>query len=97
MREYQIAFFTVDWNYELVESTLHGLKRFVDDHENVRLRVFDCFGKDQDNEKSQSEYAIFDLADLSRFDGALVRSDKFDVGVSYMESSIVVAVRTESW
>ena len=29
MREYKIAFFTADWNYELVESTLHGLKRFA--------------------------------------------------------------------
>ena len=30
------------------------------------------------------------------FDGALVNPEKFDVGVSYMESSIVVAVRSES-
>ena len=30
------------------------------------------------------------------FDGALVKADKFEPGVSYMESSIVVAVRSES-
>lgn len=24
MDKYRIAFFTVDWNYDLVESTLHG-------------------------------------------------------------------------
>jgi len=30
------------------------------------------------------------------FDGALVRADKYEIGVSYMESSIVVAVRSES-
>ena len=31
MIKYRIAFFTADWNFELVESTLHGLKQYVDD------------------------------------------------------------------
>lgn len=76
MREYRIAFFTVDWNYELVESTLHGLKKFVDDHENIRLCVFDCFGKDVDNDRNRSEYAVFDLADLGQFDGLLIQGNQ---------------------
>ncbi len=76
MSNYRIAFFTVDWNYELVESTLHGLKRFVEDHKNVQLCIFDCFGKDLDNAKDRSEYAIFELADLSRFDGLLVQGNQ---------------------
>ncbi len=75
-RSYRIAFFTVDWNYELVESTLHGLKQFVDDHKNVSLSIFDCFGKDLDNAKDKSEYAIFNLPDLSRFDGLLVQGNQ---------------------
>jgi len=69
---YRIAYFTVDWNYELVENTLHGLKQYVDEHENVSLRVFDCFGKDLDNAKDRSEYKIFTLPDLSRFDGVML-------------------------
>lgn len=76
MSNYRIAFFTVDWNYELVESTLHGLKRFVDDHKNVHLCIFDCFGKDLDNAKDKSEYAIFELPDLNRFDGLLVQGNQ---------------------
>ena len=75
-RSYRIAFFTVDWNYELVESTLHGLKQFVDDHQNVSLSVFDCFGKDLNNSKDKSEYAIFRLPDLTRFDGLLVQGNQ---------------------
>ena len=75
-RTYHIAFFTVDWNYELVESTLHGLKQFVDDHQNVQLSIFDCFGKDLDNSKDKSEYAIFNLPDLKRFDGLLVQGNQ---------------------
>ena len=75
-KAYRIAFFTVDWNYELVESTLHGLKQYVDDHENISLSIFDCFGKDMDNPKDRSEYAIFNLADLSQFDGLLVQGNQ---------------------
>lgn len=71
-RVYTIAYFTVDWNYELVDQTLHGLKHYVDTHRNVRLRIFDCFGKDLDNDKDKSEYRIFSLPDLSSFDGAII-------------------------
>lgn len=73
---YRIAFFTADWNYELVESTLHGLKQYVDDHENVQLCVFDCFGKDTETDNSRSEYAIYKLADLSKFDGVLIQGNQ---------------------
>ncbi len=76
MRNYRIAFFTVDWNYALVEATLQGLKRYVDEHENVQLCVFDCFGKDTESAKDHSEYGIYDLADLSQFDGALVQGNQ---------------------
>lgn len=76
MGEYRIAFLTADWNYELVENTLHGAKRFVDDHPNVHLCIFDCFGKDQNSAGDRSEYAIYDLVDLSRFDGILVQGNQ---------------------
>ena len=76
MRNYRIAYFTADWNYELVETTLQGLKQYVDDHENVSLRVFDCFGKDQGNAKDRSEYAIFSLPDLTQFDGLVVQGSQ---------------------
>ena len=63
-QQYRIAFFTVDWNYELVESTLHGLKRYADDHENVYIYIFDCLGKDLDNAKDKSEYVIFSSTNI---------------------------------
>ena len=76
MNRYRIAFFTADWNYDLVESTLHGLKQFVDDHEDVNLCIFDCFGKDVNNARDHSEYAIFDLVDLDQFDGLLIQGNQ---------------------
>ena len=76
MKNYRIAFLTADWNFELVESTLRGLKQYVDDNENIHLCVFDCFGKDLDNERDKSEYAIYNLADLTQFDGVLVQGNQ---------------------
>ena len=71
-RTYRIAYFAVDWNYELVDQTLRGLKQYTDTHRNVVLRIFDCFGKDLGNDKDKSEYRIFSLPDLTTFDGAIL-------------------------
>lgn len=76
MKEYRIAFFTVDWNYELVETTLHGLKQYTQDHPNVHVFVFDCFGKELNNSRNESEYMIFNLPELSDFDGVLVQGNQ---------------------
>ena len=73
---YRIAFLTVDWNYELVEKTLHGLEQFTKDHADVRICVFDCFGKDLGNDKDKCEYAIFSLPDLKQFDGVIVQGNQ---------------------
>ena len=73
---FRIAFLTVDWNYELVENTLHGLLQYTVDHPDVQICVFDCFGKDLGNDKDRSEYAIFQLPDLSGFDGMLIQSNQ---------------------
>ena len=75
-KRYRIAFLTVDWNYELVENTLHGLLQFTVDHPDVQICVFDCFGKDLGNDKDRSEYSIFQLPELSRFDGLLIQSNQ---------------------
>ncbi len=76
MRRYRIAVFTVDWNCELVENTMRGLKQFVLDHENVQICVFDCFGKETETARSRTEYRIFDLADLEQFDGLLIQGNQ---------------------
>lgn len=76
MKQYRIAFFTVDWNYELVETTLQGLKQYTQDHPNVQVCVFDCFGKDVDSSRSQSEYMVFDLPALQDFDGVLIEGNQ---------------------
>ncbi len=75
-RTYRIAYFTVDWNYELVDQTLHGLKQYTDAHRDVLIRIFDCFGTDLTTAKDKSEYRIFSLPDLSNFDGAVILANQ---------------------
>ncbi len=76
MRNYKFAFFTVDWNYELVENTMCGLKQFVRDHENVQLYIFDCFGQEIANARNKIEYSIFRLANLDKMDGLLIQGNQ---------------------
>ena len=76
MKHYRIAFFTSDWNYELVEQVMQGLKRFVDEHPEVSLYVFDSFGKEGETRKDRSEFEIYELPDLTLFDGALIHGSQ---------------------
>ena len=75
-RRFRIAFLTVDWNYELVENTLHGLRQYTVDHPDVQICVFDCFGKDLGNDKDWSEYSIFRLPEMAGFDGLLIQGNQ---------------------
>ncbi len=68
----RIAFFTADWNYELVESILGGLEKYVNGHDGIQVFVFDCFGKDTGDARDEMEYSIFTLPDLDKFDGVIV-------------------------
>ena len=87
---FRIAFLTVDWNYELVENTLHGLLQYTVDHPDVQVCVFDCFGKDLGNDKDKSEYSIFRLPDLSSFDGLLVQSNQIVLGSARNEVERII-------
>ena len=70
----QIAFFTTDWNYELVGETLRGVSAFLEEHPDVDVRVFDCFSIDEEGIRDSSVYEIYGLADLEQYDGAIVQT-----------------------
>ena len=90
-RRIRIAFLTVDWNYELVENTLHGLLQYTVDHPEVQICVFDCFGKDLGNDKDRSEYAIFRLPDPAAFDGLLIQSNQIVLSDARRDVEQIVA------
>ena len=72
MKRYRIAVFTAEENHEAAGSLLFGLKDFADQHPDVLLRIFSCFGGETDSLRNRNEYAVYQLADLTKFDGALV-------------------------
>ena len=69
-----IAYFTADWNRELVSVALNAVVGYLDRHENVYVQVFDCFSFDLYSDKDGSRYQIFDLPDLARYDAVLVQA-----------------------
>ena len=70
----QIAFFTADWNYELVGETLRGVSAYLDSHPDVTVRVFDCFGIDETVIDDACVYEIYHLADLDQYDGVIIQT-----------------------
>ena len=70
----KIAFFTADWNRELVSVALNAVAEFQETHANVYVQVFDCFSFDLYSDKDGSRYQIFDLPDLARYDAVLVQA-----------------------
>ncbi len=75
--KYKIAIFTSDWNYNLVTQFYNGLYRFLDEHPEVSVYVFDCFaGKAEEGDAGYSEFQIFSLPDLHDFDGAVIQGNQ---------------------
>ncbi|MCR4907530.1 MAG: GGDEF domain-containing protein [Lachnospiraceae bacterium] len=74
--KYRIAYFTSDWNYEIVGTTLRGLKKYTEDHEDVSLCVFDCFGKFENTVVNRTEFDIINLPNLRQFNGVLIQANQ---------------------
>ena len=75
MKRRQIAFFTSDWNYELVGETLRGVSRYLTEHSEVNVRVFDCFGIDKQSISDDAlVYEIYNEAMLEEYDGVIVQT-----------------------
>ena len=72
----QIALFTADWNYELVGETLRGISRFVAEHPDVKVRVFDCFGIDAQSIHDPCVYEIYHQAALDQYDGVIIQTNQ---------------------
>ena len=69
-----IAYFTADWNRELVSVALVAVKKYLEQHSEVYVQVFDCFSYDLCSVEDESRYQVYDLPDLRRYDAVLVQS-----------------------
>lgn len=73
---YRIAFFTTDWNYEIGYSSLLGIRNFLQQCEDTQVCVFDCFGRYGQTNNDRGEFEIFQLPDLTAFDGMVMQSNQ---------------------
>ena len=70
----QIAFFTTEWNYELIGETLSGVLSYLEQNPDTVVRVFDSYSIDEKLLRDLGGYEIFRLADLKLYDGAIVQT-----------------------
>ena len=69
-----IAYYTADWNRELVSVALHTVKKYLEQHPDVSVQVFDCFSFALYSGRSESGYQIYDLPDMGRYDAVIVQA-----------------------
>lgn len=72
----KIAFLSFDWNNEVVSQYINGMERFMKDHENVLLHVFDGFGNFGTNEVQKGSLQIFNLPYLKTYDGVIIEGNR---------------------
>ncbi len=70
----KIAIFADGWKKYVNYAWVAGSRQYIEDHNlDVNLYVFSCFGNYSPDEKyNQGEYNIFNLPDLTDFDGIMI-------------------------
>lgn len=71
---YRIAYFTADWNRELVSVALNGLREYLDSHPDIYVQAFDCFGFALHSQDDFYKYEIYELPDLKNYDAVVVQA-----------------------
>ena len=86
-----IAYFTADWNRELVSVALNAVRKYLESRPEVYVQVFDCFSFDLYSESPETSYQIYALSDLSRYDAVLVQSHEimYTEAIRKLEQRIV--------
>lgn len=72
----KIAFFTSDWNYQLVNRFLEGMEQFLEMNPDVDISVFDEFGVYGSDEPQEASDEFFYLPDLTRYDGVILEGNQ---------------------
>jgi hypothetical protein len=69
-----IAYFTADWNRELVSVALSAVVKYLACHSEVHVQVFDCFSFALYSDRTDARFRIYDLPDLDLYDAVLVQA-----------------------
>lgn len=72
----KIAFLSFDWNNEVVSQYINGVEKFLKDHEDVVLHIFDGIGNIGNYEAQKGSLQIFELPDLENYDGLIIEGNR---------------------
>lgn len=72
----KIAFLSFDWNNEVVSQYISGMERFMKDHDNVVLHLFDGFGNFGTYEVRKGSLQIFNLPYMENYDGIIIEGNR---------------------
>lgn len=73
-KKIKIAFFTADWNRELVSVALNAVLSYIEKHDNICVHVFDCFTYALYSRENKFRYQIYQLPDLKQYDAVVVQA-----------------------
>ena len=78
-RRYRVAVFVSDWNYEILNQYFLGLDRYVSEHPDFRVEIFDDFGIDgmsvSRNSAGRGGMEVFEIPDLNQYDGIIIQGE----------------------
>ncbi|MCR5743204.1 MAG: GGDEF domain-containing protein [Lachnospiraceae bacterium] len=74
--DYKIAFFMHEWNHEIANSMLRGIKKYVTEHDSVAVHVFDSMGNFGTDDVDNSDFQIFNLPYVGDYDGIIIEGNR---------------------
>ena len=74
--DYKIAFFIHEWNHEIANAMLRGVKKYVTEHDSVAVHVFDSMGNYGADSEGNAEFQIFNLPFVGDYDGIILEGNR---------------------
>lgn len=71
-----IAMLSFEWNYEHLTNELAGINRYLKEHSDLQIYVFNAVAKYLDEEVDVSALEILNLPDISKYDGIILQGNR---------------------
>ncbi|MCH3961913.1 MAG: GGDEF domain-containing protein [Solobacterium sp.] len=72
---YKILFLTFDWNYNIANEYNSGIQKFVEDHSDTNIYVFNGMGKYNKVDAENRNFEIFNIPELDHYDGVALQGN----------------------
>ena len=72
----KIAFLSFDWNYQIISGYYKGMVKYLQSHDDMRLFIFNGFGKYGNYEPEDGSFEVFTLCHLQEYDGIILQGNR---------------------